>query len=1200
MIKKDFYIIGIGASAGGYEAMKEFFSQIPQKLGASFIIIQHLAPNFKSHTEKWLSKYTDMQITTVLDDTEVLPDHIYIMPEDRILTMKGRKLIVSPREKQHTTNQAIDIFFQSLGEQVQEKAVGIILSGAGTDGSRGIISIKQNGGIVLVQQPDSAEFEGMPNVAISVDHPDLVQPPEKLAVELLKYIHNPLHFEQVLTQSASSDKAIVYEIIEQVSEYSKVNFRSYKINTIIRRIERRTKLNQLNSLSEYQLFLSTHPQEIHALYNDLLIGVTSFFRDPEAFEVLENKVIPELFKNKKSYETVRIWVAACSTGEEAYSVAMLCDAYVQKHNLDVSFKIFATDIDDRAIEVASMGRYTKGIEADVSAERLGTYFDKVDEFYLVKKDLRRRIIFSRHNLTLDPPFLNLTLITCRNLFIYLKPDLQKKILYNFNFSLRPNGYLFLGANETSDTEQELFEVFDIKWKILKSKPEAKRQPPIFETARTYSYPSEAQRIRLESRRMNQRNPSPDTQYEELLINQFAPACLLLNSDHEVVYSHGNAEQFLQLPQKRMSLNVFQMVSGHLSTLFRNGIRKVAGEKKDLVFRNVPIEKEGVQQAVDIFFKVVQQNEQAQKFVLVHFMPGTGKGDHKLVEASLSDATPFQEVRELELELEETKKELLYTVEELETLNQELQAANEEMRSSNEELQSTNEEMQSSNEELHTVNAELQYKLDEILLLHNDISNLVNNTELSIIFLDESLKIRMFTPAAKLNFNFMQSDIGRPLNHLSHNFKYSRFPEDTRQVLESHLMIEKEIEDSDGRHYLMRIIPYKTERQQIKGVVITLIDITPLKRVAQDLKKRTLELEESERNCKTLVSNTPDIIARYNPDLKYIYFNEALEKHLRMPASEIMGKTNNEIAIPDDKLEIERWITCVEDAFTTTETTHAYFNYGKGDSIKHFYSSFVPEFCPVSHKMQSVLSISRDVTDLKQHEKLVEEQNKQLKKINNDLDNFLYIASHDLKTPIINIEGLKNILSKNLRENKSTLDTEVVELMDIAISKFKKTINDLTDITKVQKNIQFEEEDVFFEQVYKDVKADMHYLIAPSDITLQADFQVKSIRYSRYYLRSIIYNLLSNAIKYRSERPASIGVSTYQEGDAVVLRIADNGLGIKDSQLPHLFQMFKRFHDHVDGSGIGLYIVNRIVENNRGRIEVESKLGKGTTFNIFFL
>jgi two-component system, chemotaxis family, CheB/CheR fusion protein len=1198
--KKDFYIVGIGASAGGYDALKAFFSQIPEKPGASFVVIQHLDRNFKSLTEEWLSKYTDMKIVTVHDTTQVEPDYIYLMPEDKILRMKDGNLVVSEREPHQAINLSIDIFFQSLGEEAKEKSVGVILSGTGTDGSRGIVTIKENGGIVLVQQPDTAEFDGMPRVAIAVDHPDLIQPPDKLADQLLRYIQNPFQFDEAkLEQVAKTDNNIIQDIIERVSEYSRVNFRGYKINTIIRRIERRTKLNNLKSLSQYHNFLQNNPTEVHALYNDLLIGVTAFFRDPEAFEALEKQVIPALFDKRKSYETVRIWVVACSTGEEAYSIAMLCDEYVQRHQLDVPYKIFATDIDDRSLEVASIGRYSQSIAADISPERLKAYFRKSDDFYDVKKVIRKKIIFARHNLTVDPPFLNINLITCRNLFIYLKPDLQKKIVYNFNFALRSNGYLFLGANETTDSEQELFDTVDAKWKILRSKPEAKSRPHIFETAMPAATAYSASGPGMESRRAVQRSLSQDTRFEEILLQEFAPASILLNSEHEVVYSHGNAERFLQFPRKRMSLNVFHMVSGSMATLFRNGIRKVASRENNLVFRDVHIDKGEEHLTADIFFKVIKHQDDDQQFVLVHFMPASGKAERRIVEEAVNETIPYQEVRELELELEYAKKELLYTVDELETLNQELQATNEEMRSSNEELQSTNEEMQSSNEELHTVNTELQYKLDEISSLHNDISNLVNNTELSIIFLDEELKIRMFTPAAKMNFSFMESDIGRPLSHLSHNFLYYNFAADTRSVLESHRPIEKEIEDNDGHFYFMRVLPYKTERQRIKGVVITFIDITQLKLVATDLQQRTHELEESERNCRTLVSNTPDIIARYNDKLEYIYINEALEKHLGKPASDIIGKSNTAITIPDSRQEVAKWIESVEKAFATRQIVHAYFKHGKGIAEKHFYSSFVPEFCPENKKVLSVLSISREVTELKQHEKLIKEQNKQLKKINNDLDNFVYTASHDLKTPILNIEGLKNILHEKLGSSRDAEETEVMELMDRSISQFKGTINDLTNISKVQKNIQFEEENIALEEVLSDVKTDINSLIVSSGARIEADFQVEHIRYARYYLRSILYNLLSNAIKYRSQEPAEITVQTYREGDAVVLRVTDNGLGLEEAQLPDLFKMFKRFHDHVEGSGIGLYIVNRIVENNEGEIEVESEVGKGTTFRVYF-
>lgn len=528
MRKKDFYIVGIGSSAGGYDALHELFREIPKNPGAAFVIIQHLSRDFKSLTEEWLEKITPMKIITVHGDTAIEPNHIYLLPENKLLKVKDEKLVLEDRDDDEKINLAVDIFFHSLAESFKERAIGIVLSGSGTDGSRGIRIIKERGGLVIVQQPSSAEFDGMPSVAIATDHPDWILPPAEIARKLIKYLNNPVKVDEDITEIAdatdTTDREIVQDIIRKVSQYSSVNFQAYKINTIIRRIEKRTKLNHLNNIREYQEHLKHHPDEIHVLYNDLLIGVTQFFRDPSAFKKLEERVIPSLFKGKKAYETVRIWVIGCSSGEEAYSISILCEEYLSKNNVDASYRIFATDLDHRAIELASMGRFRNDVVLDLSASRLENFFNKVGDFYEIKKHIRKKVIFARHNLMNDPPFIKLDLITCRNLFIYFKPELQKKLLYNFNYSLKQEGFLFLGANESSDGLQDLFKPVDAKLKIFQNKADNHHRPHIFDQFSSFT-PQQANLTKNNGNKAFNPKSENDNDYESILINEYAPDSL---------------------------------------------------------------------------------------------------------------------------------------------------------------------------------------------------------------------------------------------------------------------------------------------------------------------------------------------------------------------------------------------------------------------------------------------------------------------------------------------------------------------------------------------------------------------------------------------------------------------------------------------------------------------------------------------------
>ncbi|MES2730794.1 MAG: CheR family methyltransferase, partial [Bacteroidota bacterium] len=1193
-----FYMVGIGASAGGYDALKAFFSAIPPKPGLAFVIIQHLSRDHKSFTQEWLTKLTSLPITSVEKDTVVEPDHIYLMPESKLLKIADKTLIVEAREDRQQPNFAIDVFLHSLAGSLKEKAIGIILSGTGTDGSRGIRSIKENGGIVLVQQPDTANFDGMPSMAIASDHPDMILPPVQLAEGLLAYVANPASIpEEVWQDPTASDKEMVQEIIEHVSHYSKVDFRTYKINTILRRIEKRTKLNHLYSLVDYHQYTKRHPEEIQLLYQDLLIGVTQFFRDAPAFEALKEKVIPRLFHERKSYDAVRIWVAGCSTGEEAYSLAIICEEYLQAQAIDIPFKIFATDLDTKSIEMASIGRYRNDIEADVSQERLDKYFTQLDDFYEIKKSLRKKIIFARHNLISDPPFLKLDLLTCRNVFIYLKSELQKRLLDNFSYALKPQAFLLLGANETYSGIDSPFEPLDTQWKIYTNRPNTIRKSQVFEADPVVSPPYSAQRRQAKDTR-HRSISSEEADYEALIFEEYVPACIFINTDNEMIYSHGAVEKYLQFPKKRTNFEIFNLVGSQLSAIFKNGLRRIRNGESRVMFREVAIARQDTSVRVDIHFKEVRKMAKVQALVLVEFQDSVLSAENTPAEVVVADDFSQHALQELEMELKLTKKELLFTVDELEMLNEEMQASNEEMHSSNEELQSTNEEMQSANEELYSVNIELQQKIDEVMTLHNDMTNLVNNTEIAIVFLDEELRIRKFTLAAKANFNFLESDLGRPLSHLTNNLLYDSLLEDTKQILLGHEPIEKEVEDRNGQVYLTRLLPYKTDNRLIKGVVVIFINITPIKQVTLSLQKRTQELEESEQGWRTLVNNTPDSIARYDANLAYTSVNAALEKKLGLSADQIIGRTNRDLGIPPDSERVNEWMELLSSVFRTGESQNTFFEYAHQGSNRHYYASLVPEFSADGTKVESVLSISRDITQLKAHEQVIESQNRQLKRTNTDLDDFIYTASHDLRAPISTLEGILTRLVQRLDGKADDTEHFLLDMTMGTINKLKKTINDLTHIVKVQNALGEPEEAVVFQEVWEEVKADLDTEVIESEAIISTQFDVSALAYPRKHLRSILHNLLSNALKYKPlDQPPQVHISTQDLDGVVRLTFTDNGLGMTPSQLEKLFLMFKRFHTHVEGTGIGLYTVKRLIENNGGSIQVESEEKKGTTFLI---
>lgn len=1201
MEKKDFYVVGIGSSAGGYDALREFFKEMPEKPGVAFVIIQHLSREHKSLTAEWLTKVTPMNIISVQEETKILPNQVYLLPENMLLKIKNDNLVLEKRDSEEIINLAVDVFFHSLAEAYKERAIAIVLSGAGTDGSRGILSIKDKGGLVFVQQPDSANFESMPSVAIATDHPDIILPPAEMAKKLLHFLKNPVNMDDENIENATStDREVVQDIIHQVSQFSNVNFQAYKINTIFRRIEKRTKLNHLTNIQEYQEFLKHNPEEIQILYNDLLIGVTNFFRDAVAFKSLEKNVIANLFSGKKDYETVRIWVIGCSTGEEAYSVAILCEEYIQKHNLDITYKIFATDLDSKAIELASVGRFRNDIIMDVSPERRERFFNKVGDFYEIKKVLRKKIIFARHNLMNDPPFISQDLITCRNLFIYFKPEIQKKLLSNYNYSLKPHGYLFLGANESSEGLQNLFEPIDSKWKIFQNNAGQNRRSKIIDQYTSVRDPND-KAIKSSSPRGQHIPVEDEHEYDNIIVNEYAPDCLIINVNNELVYTNGKVDKYLSLPKKKMNYDIFNMLSGNLPLIFRNGIRKLIGGERLVTYNDILIDNGETQERIMVRFKAINNPSHKyianEQLVLVEFIVIDPERKSNASEINPENTFENRKMEELERELDLTKKELQFSVDELETLNEELQASNEEMYSSNEELQSTNEEMQSSNEELHTVNIELKNKIEEISSLHDDITNFFNNTEIAIIFLDQDLRIRKFTPASRENFNFIENDIGRPIDHLTHNFDYDRLKVDAKSVLQNLTPIVKEIKNKVGQTYMVRMLPYKTDDMRIQGIVITFVEISDLKKATIELKKRTEALERSEQNIKSLVENTPDLVARVDAALNFIFVNRAIKNLFDIDPEKVLGKSPRVIRLWDKKGR-EIFLSCLQKAIDTGYAVNEYIDFYQKDKLVCFYVKFVPEFSLDEKTLESVLIISRDITDVKKHEFIIEQQNSKLKKVNIYLDNFIHIVAHDLRSPVGNLKLLMSIFHKTDDVSKKM---QFIDKIDSAVCSLDNTLKGLMEIVELQNENKGNEKTLSFEKVLELFKVDYVDQIAVKGINFVVNFDAcPQISYIEGYLLSILKNLVSNAIKYADEnKDSKITITTERSSGYILLTVKDNGIGIDmERHKERLFMPFKRFTTKAEGKGIGLNIIKTMIEKNGGKIEVESELEVGTTFYVY--
>ncbi|MCB1317140.1 MAG: hypothetical protein KDK27_14355, partial [Leptospiraceae bacterium] len=610
-----FPLIGIGASAGGLNAIQVLFDNMPDDTGMAFVIIQHLSPDFKSMMVELLSRHTGMQIITVQDGVRVRPNCVYLMPASKSMTIQEGRLHLQNKDRSMPLDLPIDLFFNSLGNECADQSVGVILSGTGTDGSRGIKTIKEQGGMIMVQSPDSAQFDGMPVSSIATGLADYVLGPEEMAAELIDYFQRkPGDLSGSLIAGRQETRSVLQQILALIKYQEDVDFTLYKNETILRRLEKCMNIRHISSLEAYLDFLKKHPDEVRFLYRELLIGVTSFFRDTEAWDHLESDVIPALFKDKNALETVRVWVVGCSTGEEAYSLAILLNEYIQKNKLSNDFKIFATDIDKQAIDFASAGIYHEHVVGEFNSNRFKRYFTETEGRYQISKSIRERIVFARHNVIKDPPFIRMDMITCRNLLIYIAPTVQKKIILSFEFSLKRGGYLFLGSSESLGDISKDFHTINRKWKIYVLNEKVDRPVPIVTDP-------ERRHLPLFQRRYEPRREEHigyQDVFSEILIERYAPSCLIINEDFEVLYLTGGVDAFLNFPRKRMNVNLLNMVNEELSLTIRNAVRRASRDEDTLVYNNVPVMHRGEKQNAVISVSSFMDHRDHRRLILVEF------------------------------------------------------------------------------------------------------------------------------------------------------------------------------------------------------------------------------------------------------------------------------------------------------------------------------------------------------------------------------------------------------------------------------------------------------------------------------------------------------------------------------------------------------------------------------------------------------
>lgn len=850
-------VIGIGASAGGLEAITRLLPNLPDNTGAAFVFLQHLSPHTKSMMGDLLKKHTSMPISMVYEDQAVEANHIYIMSENKNLVFSDGMLRTLKRAPEPEVNLPIDQFFHSLGEEAGRDAVGVLLSGTGTDGTRGLRTIKEKGGFVLVQSPDSAKFGGMPKAAIGLQIADRVNPPEDLALDI-EYILSNRTFgksnDGIL--SSQAEQPYLNKIVDFVSQRTEVDFTQYRRPTISRRLENRMLLRKAKSLQAYWEILKKDAREVSELFSNFLINVTNFFRDPEAFTVLSEEVIPRIFEHPKPKgQPYRFWVPACSTGEEAYSLAMLIDHYLSTEKIEgVSYKVFASDIDEHAIRFALKGTYSLNIAAEVPGYLRSQYLIKEGDQFVVKPSLRKHVMFAVQNLIGDPPFINMDLVSCRNLLIYLKPEVQQKVLATLHFALHPDAFLFLGPSESLGEFKNAFTKFSRGWNIFTKRSDAKPQLRASYQIHTEP-PSQREKTRtpMDSYESQQEQKFADTDpFTHYLVERYAPVSIFVTSRLEVLYINGDTQHLLRMPRALARMTLHKMLTADDLLTFKSGIEEVLSKGQPVVYNNVGLKENGKKLQAQLRFEVPILEErpetQGEEIVLIEIFFDADESPTEEEDPSPNNLTESK-VSTLQQQLRAAKRRSQELVNELEATNEELQTSNRELMASNEELQSTNEELQSVNEELYTVNSELQMKNEELTTANNDISNLLKSTEIGTIFLDKELKIRRFTPAVRRQFNLIDSDLGRSITNFSNTFRDLDIESVCQEVFNSLSPSEKEIVDKEGDHYLMRVLPYRTDEDYINGLVLTFVNINELERSRKQAQKTEQIFEQFAKHIK---------------------------------------------------------------------------------------------------------------------------------------------------------------------------------------------------------------------------------------------------------------------------------------------------------------------------------------------------------------
>lgn len=1211
-VKLDFPVVGIGASAGGIQATLSFFEHMPSDSGMAFVVIMHLSPDHKSGVDKVLQGVTSMPVQQVTGPLAIEPNHIYVISPALELSMDGGMLRVSDAEPQSGGHVAIDIFFRTLAEVHTDRAFGVLLSGTGSDGSMGLSRIKEQGGVTIAQMPDDAEHDGMPRSAIATGNVDLVLPVAAIPGKLVQLWENA---RRIRLPHAHPDSDTVARVVVEGEEREQAeqalgdlldllfaetghNFRHYKRATVLRRVERRLQVNTQSDLPAYLAYVKGHPEENQALLADLLIGVTNFFRDREPFEALERNVIPMLFSTSESGLNdpgeIRVWSAGCSSGEEAYSLAMLLCDQARMISSPMRIQVFATDIDERAIAKGRQGIFAESIAADVSPARLHDYFIKEPHRFVAKKEMREKVLFAQHSLLRDPPFSRLQLISCRNLLIYLDRNVQREILQMFHFALRPGGYLFLGNSESADMCAEFFAPVDKKNRIFRAKIGPVFSRPISSlpasvTRRTASpVPYPAAPVRHSVADMHQR-----------ALEQYAPPSVIINPDLEIVHMSDRVGHFLRHVGGEPSQNLTALVRPELRPELRTLLFQALQSNQSVEARRVTMQRDGRTYYVNMVARPFRDEPTSSDYVLVLFdevedtLGEKGAVSHEAVKEDVLKRLE-QELQRTKLQLQDTLEHSRVSTEELEASNEELQAINEELRSATEELETSKEELQSINEELITVNQELKFKVEETDRINDDLQNLISSTDIATVFVDRKMRIKWFTPRATELFSILPVDSGRPLMDITHRLDYVELVADAARVFESLMPVEREVRSADNRHYLARLVPYRTSEDRIEGAVLTFIDITARRAAEQEMllgEERMRMVADSTADYAIIVQDSEGIITSWNKGAELI-FGYTRDEAVGQYSGLIFTPEDCEAGVPADELRRARETGRADD-----ERWHL-----RKDGSR-FYCSGVVNLLQ-SDDFQGFVKIARNLTDRQQELdaqqlKLAETQNaSQLK------DEFFAVMSHELKHPLNLIQLNADLLSRLPVAKSKPMVARAVRTIRDAVSSQARIIDDLLDVSRVRTGkLKLHREPMNLSDILRAVASVVNTDPQSAGLTLQVPDEPLIMDADSTRIEQVVWNLVNNALKF-TEPDGHIEMRASADGTYARLDVIDDGQGIAAEYLDKVFDLFgqaKTQHARLnsEGMGIGLSLVRQLTEAHDGRVEVRSDgPGKGSHFTVW--